>query len=294
MKKLALLILISLTACQPADQEQDTSTVTPEAAGNVTPASVATDTSERAWTYPETARGDQTDNYHGTVVADPYRWLEDDVRESGAVADWVEAQNEVTFAYLETIPERDKIKERLTSLWDYEKFGVPFRQGGKIFYFRNDGLQNQSVLFSQDSLDSEPRQLIDPNTFSDDGTVALADVEISPNGRYAVMAIQDGGSDWRKVRVLEIETGEELDDEIEWVKFSSLAWAADSSGFYYSRFPATEEGAEFQSLNKNQKVYFHAVNTPQSADQLVYAREDQPDWLLIPCLLYTSPSPRDL
>ena len=282
MKKLALLILISLSACQPADQEPDTSKATPEAAGHAAPAAVAAYSSEREWSYPETAQVDQADDYHGTVVADPYRWLEDDVRESEAVADWVEAQNEVTFAYLETIPERSKIKERLTSLWDYEKFGVPFRQGGKIFYFRNDGLQNQSVLYSQDSLDSEPRQIIDPNTFSNDGTVALADVEISPDGRYAAMAIQDGGSDWRTVRVLEIKTGKELDDKLEWVKFSSMAWAADSSGFYYSRFPATEEGAEFQSLNKNQKIYFHAVNTSQSADKLVYARPDQPDWLLIP------------
>ena len=282
MKKFAILLLIALYACQPADNDQSTSSVSAETPQNTAPAALATETGEHGWTYPETARVDHTDDYHGTVVADPYRWLEDDVRESTEVADWVAAQNQVTFAYLETIPERKKIRERLTSLWDYEKFGVPFREGGKIFYFRNDGLQNQSVLYAQDDLDSEPTLVIDPNTFSEDGTVALADVEISPDGRYAAMAIQDGGSDWRTVKVLDLETLDELDDQLEWVKFSSLAWAADSSGFYYSRFPATEEGAEFQSLNKNQRIYFHAAGTAQDADKLVYARDDHPDWLLIP------------
>lgn len=264
MKKIAIMTLISLTACQPADQEPNTS--------------------KREWTYPETAQVDQTDDYHGTMVADPYRWLEDDVRESAEVADWVAAQNEITFAYLETIPEREKIRQRLTFLWDYEKYGVPFKEGGKIFYFFNNGLQNQSVLYRQDHLDSEPELVIDPNTFSDDGTVALADVEISPDGRYAAMAIQDGGSDWRTVRILDIETGQKLDDKLEWVKFSTLVWAVDSSGIYYSRFPATQEGAEFQSLNKNQKIYFHAAGTAQSADSLVYSRDDHPDWILIPQL----------
>jgi prolyl oligopeptidase len=282
VKKIALLLLISLCACQPADNNQNTSSVAADTPQSMSPAAPTTDTSEREWAYPETAKIDQTDDYHGTTVEDPYRWLEDDVRESSEVADWVAAQNEVTFAYLETIPEREKIKERLTSLWDYEKFGVPFREGGKIFYFRNDGLQNQSVLYSQDSLDSEPKLVIDPNTFSEDGTVALADVEISPDGRYAAMAVQDGGSDWRTVKIADIKTLEELDDKLEWVKFSSLAWAADSSGFYYSRFPATEEGEEFQSLNKNQKIYFHATGTAQDADKLVYERPDHPDWLLIP------------
>jgi len=282
VKKLAILILISLYACQPADNEQNTTSISADTSKDVNTAALSTNTSEREWVYPETAKVDQTDDYHGTVVTDPYRWLEDDVRESTEVADWVTAQNEITFAYLETIPEREKIKERLTTLWDYEKFGVPFREGGRIFYFRNDGLQNQSVLYSQENLDSEPRQVIDPNTFSDDGTVALADVEISPDGRFAAMAIQDGGSDWRTVRVLDIKTGKELEDKLEWVKFSNLAWAADGSGFYYSRFPATEEGSEFQSLNKDQKIYFHATGTPQEADKLIYAREDHPDWLLIP------------
>ena len=245
---------------------------------------LATDTSEREWKYPETAEVDQSDDYHGTSVADPYRWLENDVRESSDVADWVAAQNQVTFAYLETIPEREKIKQRLTSLWNYAKFGVPFKQGGMIFYFMNDGLQNQSVLYSQGGLEAEPELVIDPNTFSDDGTVALADVEISPDGRYAAMAIQDGGSDWRTVRLLDIDSGQQLEDKLDWVKYSSLVWAADSSGIYYSRFPAPQEGAEFQSLNKNQKIYFHAVDSAQDADKLVYSQDDHPDWILIPSL----------
>lgn len=283
MKKLAILFLITLYACQPADNAQDAGNTAADSV-NSTVAVSASESVEPEWNYPETAKVDQSDDYHGMAVSDPYRWLEEDVRESEDVANWVKTQNDITFAYLETIPERDRIKKRLTSLWDYEKFGVPFREGGKIFYFRNDGLQNQSVLYSQDGLDSEPQLVIDPNTFSDDGTVALADVEISPDGRYAAMAIQDGGSDWRTVKVLDLQTGNELDDKLEWVKFSSLAWAADSSGFYYSRFPATEEGEEFQSLNKNQRIYFHGAGTAQETDKLIYSRDDQPDWLLIPAI----------
>lgn len=282
MKYIAISILLFLCACQPADNEQNPGNVSADASKESVPSALATVSSVRDWAYPETAQDEQVDDYHGTVVADPYRWLEDDVRVSEKVADWVAAQNEITFAYLKSIPEREKIRQRLTTLWDYEKYGVPFREGGKIFYFMNNGLQNQSVLYRQDTLDSEPKQIIDPNSFSDDGTVALADVEISPDGRYAAMAIQDGGSDWRTVRVLDIESGEELEDRLDWVKFSNLVWVPDSSGFYYSRFPATEEGSEFQSLNENQTIYFHATGTPQDTDKLVYARKDHPDWLLIP------------
>jgi prolyl oligopeptidase len=285
VKRWAFVLLASLFACQPADQpesgKQETGTqdnIHHEASTS----EAAQAAGSQVWTYPETPRVDHVDEYHGTQVADPYRWLEDDVRESSDVANWVDAQNEVTFAYLETIPEREAIKKRLTALWDYEKFGVPFRENGQYFYFTNDGLQNQSVLMVQDTLDSEPRLVVDPNTFSADGTVALADVEISPNGRYAAMAVQDGGSDWRTVRILDIETGQELEDRIEWMKFSPLLWAKDSSGVYYSRFPATGEGDEFQSLNTNHRVYFHAIGTAQEEDTLVYGRDDHPDWLVLP------------
>ena len=228
--------------------------------------------------YPDSAIVEQVDDYHGTTVADPYRWLEDDVRVSDQVASWVEAQNAVTYGYLGAIEEREVIEERLTELWNYEKFGVPGKAGSHYFYSRNDGLQNQNVIYRQSSLDAEPEQVVDPNTWSDDGTVALADFEVSPDGRYAALAIQDGGSDWRTVRILDLETGELSGDEVSWMKFSPMSWAADSSGFYYARYPAPAEGDEFQTLNHDQQVWFHRVGTPQASDLPVYARPDHPDW----------------
>lgn len=233
---------------------------------------------DKSFDYPQTAKVDQVDDYHGTQVADPYRWLENDVREDDKVEQWVASQNDVTFDYLKSIPERDEIEARLTELWNYEKFGIPFKQGGKYFFFKNDGLQNQSVLYVQDALDAEPKLVIDPNTWSDDGTVALADVEVSPDGKTAAYAVQDGGSDWRTIEFLNLETGEKLADKVEWMKFSGIEWAPDSSGVYYSRYPEPEEGAEFQSLNHNQAVYFHTVGTTQENDTLVYTRPDHPDW----------------
>lgn len=182
----------------------------------------------QALEYPTSNKVDQVDDYHGTSVSDPYRWLEDDVRESDSVAAWVDAQNKVTFDYLEGIDERTLIEQRLTKLWDFEKFGVPKIKGGKYFFSRNDGLQNQSAWYVQDSLDSEPRLVVDPNTWSDDGTVALATLEISPNAQFAALSIQDGGSDWRTIRFLNIDTGEQLADEVKWMKFSSIVWAKDS------------------------------------------------------------------
>lgn len=228
--------------------------------------------------YPVTKTVDQVDDFHGTSVADPYRWLEDDVRESKDVAAWVEAQNKVTFGYLKQIPDRDAIEKRITELWNYERFSVPTRAGGRYYFFRNDGLQNQSVLYMQPTLDAEPMVLMDPNQWSDDGTVALATVEFSDDGRYAAYGIQDGGSDWRTWKVMDIKTRRLMPDVLEWVKFSNVVWTPDSKGFFYARYDAPEEGAEFQSLNLNQKVYYHRVNTTQSEDRLVYERPDQPKW----------------
>ena len=228
--------------------------------------------------YPQTATVDHVDSYHGTDVADPYRWLEDDVRESEDVSNWVDAQNDVTFAYLATIPERDRIVNRMTELWDYERYGLPRKEGGRYFYSHNDGLQNQSVIFTQSALDAERDLLIDPNTWSDDGTVALASYFPSPDGTHVAYLVQDGGSDWRVGKVLNVDSGETLDDTLEWLKFTSLSWAGDSSGFYYSRYPATAEEEKFQSLNKNMAIYFHRIGTSQDDDELVYARPDQPDW----------------
>jgi prolyl oligopeptidase len=228
--------------------------------------------------YPETVKVDHVDNYHGVEVADPYRWLEDDVRENSAVSDWVGAQNEITFAYLNEIPEREIIEQRLTQLWDYEKFGLPVKEGGRYFYEYNDGLQNQEQIYIQSSLQAEPELLVDPNNWSEDGTVALASYFPSPDGRHMAYLVQDGGSDWRTGRVMDIETREVLDDELEWLKFTTLSWAQDGSGFYYSRYPSTETGEKFQSLNLNQAVYFHRLGTTQENDELIYSRAEHPDW----------------
>lgn len=231
--------------------------------------------------YPETATVDQVDTYQtpdGTEeVADPYRWLEDSVRTNPNVAAWVAAQNEVTNAYLETLPGRAAIEDRLTELWNYERFDTPEEDGGRYFYSRNDGLQNQSVYYVQDGLDGDPRALIDPNAWTEDGTQALAGTSPSPDGSMVAYLVADGGSDWRTIHVIDVETGEVMDDRIEWAKFTGVSWAADGSGFYYSRYPAPDEGSEFTSLNMNQAVYFHTVGTPQSDDVMVMSDPDNPE-----------------
>ena len=232
----------------------------------------------QALNYPETRTVSQTDVYFGTEVADPYVWLEADVRESKDVAAWVQAQNLVTFEYLEQLPYRQRIESRLTELWDYEKYGTPFQRGGRYYYFKNDGLQNQSVLYRLDTLDSEPQVLIDPNQWSEDGTVALGGLAFSPDGRYVAYGVQESGSDWRTWQVLEIESGQKLEDRLEWIKFGGADWSADSRGFFYNRYDQPEEGQEFQSLNKNQKVFYHQVGTPQADDLLIHEDSEHPDW----------------
>ena len=213
--------------------------------------------------YPETATVDHVDNYHGTEIADPFRWLEDDVRESEAVKNWVDAQNEVTFAYLATIPERKLIAKRMRELWDYERYSLPKKAGGRYFYEYNNGLQNQEVIYAQNDLDGDAELLIDPNTWSDDGTIALAGYYPSKDGNHIAYTIQDGGSDWREAKILNVETGEVLDDHLEWLKFTALSWAGDGSGFFYGRYPATTAAEKYQSLNKDRKVYFHRIGTSQ-------------------------------
>lgn len=228
--------------------------------------------------YPKTKTVDQVDDFHGTKVADPYRWLEDDVRESADVAAWVKAQNELTFDYLKKIPGRDRLEKRITELWNYEKISAPFKAGGRYYFSRNDGLQNQNVVFMQKTLDEEPTVLIDPNTWSDDGTVALSGMSFSDDGKYVAYGIQDGGSDWRTWQIMNVDTKELLEDKLEWVKFSGTAWTPDSKGFYYARYDEPKEGAQFQSLNLNQKVFYHVVGTNQSEDKLIYERPDFPEW----------------
>jgi prolyl oligopeptidase len=226
--------------------------------------------------YPETRRDDQIDDLFGVKVADPYRWLENDVRVDPQVAAWVEAENAVTDAYLATLPGRDVFAARLKQLLDYERFGVPVKKGGRYFYMHNSGLQNQAVLFVRDTVDGSGRVLIDPNGWSSDGATALGEWVPSEDGSHILYSVQDGGTDWRTVKVLDVATGGVADDTVEWVKFSNLSWAKDGSGFYYSRFAAPAEGTKFQALNENQQVYFHVLGTAQAADRLIYETPDAP------------------
>ncbi len=230
-----------------------------------------------ALTYPPTKRGDVVDEYHGTKVADPYRWLEGDVREDETVAAWVAAQNEVTHAYLGGIAARERIRERLTKLWNYERYGSPFKAGGRYFYYKNDGLQNQSVLYVLDELDGEPRVLIDPNGLSKDGTVALRGTYVTDDGRHMAYGVSSAGSDWQEIHVLDVATGKRLPDVTRWVKFSGASWTPDGKGFFYSRYDEPE-GEAFTSENRFQKLYYHRLGSPQSDDVLVYHRPDQPEW----------------
>ena len=229
-----------------------------------------------ALAYPATERGNTVDPQFGVDVADPYRWLEDDVRVNAKVAAWVADQNKVTDAYLATLPGREAFKARMTELYNYERFGLPTKAGTRYFYSRNDGLQPQSVLYVREGLAGEGRVLIDPNGWAKDGATALAEWNPSDDGKYLLYSVQDGGTDWRIVRVKDVATGQDTGDEIRWVKFSALDWAKDGSGFYYSRFPEPKEGQAFQSLNENHAVYFHKLGTAQSADVLVHATPDKP------------------
>ncbi|MGM0407770.1 MAG: prolyl oligopeptidase family serine peptidase [Bacteroidota bacterium] len=227
---------------------------------------------KKANDYPETNKVDQVDEYFGTKVEDPYRWLEDD--RSPETEEWVKAQNKVTFGYLEQIPFREKIKNRLTELWDYETRGTPSKKGDKYFFFKNDGLQNQSVLYMQNSLEDEPKVLIDPNKLSEDGTIALGGTSISNDAKYIAYQLSEGGSDWNEIHVKNIETGEKLNDHIQWVKFSNIAWHKD--GFFYSKYKAPEEGEKLSGVNKFHKVYYHQLGTPAENDKVVFENTDFP------------------
>ena len=225
-----------------------------------------------AFDYPETRKTDVTDNYHGTVVADPYRWPED--LDSEETARWVDAQNEITYGFLEKSAVREEIRASLTKRWNYARYGAPVRSGGHYLYKKNDGLQNQFVLYVQDSPDGEPRVLIDPNRFSDDGTVALSYSSISNDGRYIAYGKSSSGSDWETIHVKDIETGEELPDKLEWIKFIPATWAGDNHGFYYCRYDAPEEGATYEQMNQYPKIYYHKLRDPQSSDILIHERPD--------------------
>ncbi|MGE3166949.1 MAG: prolyl oligopeptidase family protein [Planctomycetota bacterium] len=226
--------------------------------------------------YPESPRGDVVERLHGVDVADPYRWLED--ADSPATERWVRAQSEFTADYLASIPLREAFESRLEHLWDYERFGLPERKGGRYFFTRNDGLQNQSVIHVADSTHEPGRVLLDPNTLSADGTVSVAGYAPSRDGRWFAYALSDGGSDWRTVKVLNVDTGEQTADEVRWVKFSGISWSSDNRGFYYSRYPEPTSDTELQGANANQKLYYHRLGTPQATDRLVYERPDESTW----------------
>jgi prolyl oligopeptidase len=232
--------------------------------------------------YPVSKQVSQIDDYFGTPVADPYRWLEDDVRNSGEVRAWVESQNSLTFSQIKQLPYRKEIKARLTKLWDYEKFGTPFKRGQRYFYFKNNGLQNQNVLYKLQSLGDEPTALIDPNQWSADGTNALGGLEFSDDGKLLAYGVQKAGSDWRTWEVMEVESGKKLSDELNWIKFGSVSWTKDSKGFFYSCYDEPKSGEKFQGLNLGQKVYYHRIGDPQSKDQLVHENQENPKYGFLP------------
>ncbi len=233
--------------------------------------------------YPNSAQVNQVDDYHGTQVADPYRWLENpDSPESQA---WIKAQNKLTMGFLADIPARDRLKERLTKLWNYEKYSIPFKQGDRqndssqrYFYFKNDGLQNQSVLYTLKALTDEPTVLLDPNTLSPDGTVALGGLSVSENGKLLAYGLSTSGSDWQTWKVRDVETGNDLPDQINWVKFSGASWSHDHAGFFYSRYDEPSSKTQLEDVNYFQKLYYHRLGTAQSEDVLIYDRPDHKEW----------------
>jgi len=226
--------------------------------------------------YPEARRGDQVDDYHGTKVADPYRWLEDP--DSAETRAWIEAENKISSAFLEKIPVREAIRKRLKKLLNYERYGLVTQRAGRYFYEHNDGLQNQDVLYWSPSLDATPIVLLDPNLLSKDGTVALSDQVVSNDGKLLGYALSTAGSDWQIWHVRDVKTGKDLSDELKWIKNSMIAWAPDSKGFYYGRYEAPTEAAKLTERNYNQKLYYHMVGTLQSEDRLVYERPDEKEW----------------
>ena len=262
MRHALALCLIATSACAVNDREPTRS--------------AAAEAPKPSIVYPVTERQNIVENQFGVQVADPYRWLENDVREASKVAAWVAQQNALTDSYLATLPARAPFQQRMRELFNFERFGIPEKAGNRYFYSRNTGLQNQNVLYVREGLNGTPRMLIDPNTWSEDGATALAEWQPSEDGRRVLYSIQEGGTDWRVVRVLDVDTGKVLPDEVRWVKFANLDWAKDGSGFYYSRFPEPKKGEQFQSLNENHAVYFHKLGTSQSQDRLIYADPARP------------------
>ncbi|MBV5283324.1 MAG: S9 family peptidase [Paludibacter sp.] len=223
-------------------------------------------------TYPTTAKGNVVDSYFGVQVQDPYRWLENDT--SATTAAWVKVQNVVTKSYLEQIPFRSALKKRLTDLTNYPKYGSPFKKNGKYYFYKNNGLQNQSVLCEQETLTSEPTVLLDPNTLSTDGTVALTNISFSKDGKYLQYSIARSGSDWNEIFVMDVKTRQLLPDHIKWSKFNGISW--QGNGFYYSAFDAPEAGKEYSNKNEFEKIFYHIIGQPQSQDRIVFENKEFP------------------
>jgi len=233
---------------------------------------------ERLVKYPATRRVEQVDDYYGERVADPYRWLEDDVRNSPEVAEWIAAQNKVSRKFLEAIPQRAAIQARLTTMWNFQRYSPPWKMAGRYFYFKNDGLQNQSVLYWSDRYDDEGRTLIDPNEWSPDGTIALGQTVASDDGKLLAYARQEAGSDWSTIHVVEVDTARVLPDELHWSRHGNIVWNAAGDGFFYARYPEPPAEEKFQARSLNQMIYFHKLGDEQSQDRLVYRRPDEPAW----------------
>ena len=231
-----------------------------------------------ALTYPITTKGDVVDDYNGTKVPDPYRWMED--LDSKAVADWVAAQNAVTDPYLDQLPLRQQFIDRLTALWNYPRVGLPDIEGGQLFYSRNTGLQRQSPVYRRSSFDGEPTLVIDPNTISEDGSLSLAQYQPSPDARLLAYGLAEGGADWRTIRVRDLTTGRDLPDEVRWMRFSDISWTKDARGFFYSRYPEPPKNKVLEAALSGQALYYHRVGTSQTEDRLVYERKDLPGWLI--------------
>lgn len=260
MKYIPILSLLALlVSCTQATQEEPKEAVAYE---------------KMKVEYPQTKTVDQEDDYHGTMISDPYRWLEADTAQD--VGQWVKAQNDVTFSYLEKIPFRKKIENRLKDLLNYPRLSSPFRAGDYYFYRKNDGLQNQSVIYFQKGLEGTPEVFLDPNTWSEEGTTAISLMGFSEDKKYVAISINEAGSDWQQIRVMEVATKKEMDDRLDWVKFSGASWA--NGGFFYSRYPSPEAGQEYSAENLYHSVYFHKLGTDQSEDKLIYRDEENADY----------------
>lgn len=270
--RLAAMMCLGLGSC-----ERDVSVVSPEPGSATTPAAADEQpNAASAFVYPNATRSDHVDRYHGIEVADPYRWLEQ--TDSAQTKSWIADQNAVTFDYLDTIGERDAIRKRLTALWNYERWGVPHREGKRYIVSKNDGLQPQSVLYKLDGLDDAGAVLLDPNRLSSDGTIALAGQSFSPDGSKMAYGVSASGSDWQVWRVRDVATAEDTSDLIQWIKFTGVSWTADGKGFYYARYQAPKSGGALEDVNVGQTLHFHRLGTPQSEDPLIYERPDHAKW----------------